>query len=69
MKPLTLPQALNVAEQWCMCNDQHPDRELFAAVAALVVHTRRLRTTDLIDLSVSAQQQTAELLNRIKAKP
>lgn len=61
-----LPHALDIANRWCACAS-HQDAELHTAVASLVAHTKRLRVTDLIDISISAQQQTADLISRLKS--
>jgi hypothetical protein len=65
--------ALEILDKWCLAEERlhqtsTADIEHFIAVSSLVTQARRLRTTDLIDLSIDAHLETTDLINRLTTK-
>ena len=73
MSHISMGCALEILDKWCMADNRLHDTsteaiEHFIAVSSLVNQARRLRTTDLIDLSVDAHIETTNLINRLTTK-
>lgn len=73
MSHINIGLALDLLDKWCLAEARlnettTPQIEHFIAVSSLVMHARRMRTDDLIDLSADAYLQTQELFNRLTSK-
>ena len=73
MSHINIGLALDLLDKWCLEEDRLTQTstaqiEHFIAVSSLVMHARRMRTDDLIDLSADAYLQTQELFNRLTSK-
>jgi hypothetical protein len=61
-----LPQAVQVAQTWCVKDAVDP--KVARAVATLLAHAKNTRTTDLIDLSVESYHEAQQLIARVSRR-